>query len=72
MSCFKCKNCCAGDCSIDKDKLIAGGVIAAGAFLGFLGIKSFIKASKLKKKMAEPVDEEAEVQDFEDYKKKKK
>ena len=66
MACFK--KCCSGDCTIDTDKLIAGGIIAAGAVFSFMGISRYMKAAKLKKKAEEPIDDEAE---YEKYKEKK-
>ena len=66
MACFK--KCCSGDCTIDTDKLIAGGIIAAGAVFSFMGISRYMKAAKLKKKAEEPFDDEAE---YEKYKEKK-
>ena len=66
MACFK--KCCSGDCVVDKDKLIAGGIIAAGAVFSMIGLSKYMKAAKLKKKVEEPVDDEVE---FEKYKEKK-
>ena len=70
MACFK--NCCSGDCSVDKDKLIAGGIIAAGAVFSMIGLSKYMKAAKLKKKIEEPVDDDAEFEKYLEKKQKKR
>ena len=60
-----------GSVELEDTSLITGAAFTAGAMFLMIGSLNFIKARKLRKSLEEPVDEEAELEEFEEYKRKK-